>query len=140
LFGWIQFIKNNTVGQPDGDWAVDSYPYAGDMKDPFGGWGFNPSHFDAPAILWAEDNDVVAWSAQTYLCVLEGAGVYKNVTVFPGGAFTWGYNQTVDAGNSSIRSIVVTKAELLHVGTEWEKRLPLLQEQYIEWTFQDATD
>jgi hypothetical protein len=138
LFGWIQFIKNNTVGQPDGPWGVDSYPYAGDLNDPFGGWGYNPSHFDAPAILWDEDNDVVSWSAQTYLCVLEGAGVYKNVTVFKGAGFTWGYNQTVDSGNSSVRSIAVTKATLLDVGTEWEDRLPLLKGQYPEWTFQDV--
>lgn len=138
LFGWIQFIKNDTVGQPDGPWSVDTYPYASDLNDPFGGWGYNPTHFDAPAILWSEENDIVSWSAQTYLCVLEGAGVYKNVTAFKGAGFGWGYEQSVDAGNASVRSVVVSKAEVLDVQVEWSQKLELLKENYLEWTFQDV--
>lgn len=138
LFGWIQFIKNNTVDQPDGPWTVDTYPYASDLKDPFGGWGFNPSHFDAPAILWEEENDVVSWSAQTFLCVLEGAGVSKNVSVFEGAGFGWGFEQSVDGGNASVRSITVSKVEVLDVQKEWGERLGLLRENYEEWIFQDG--
>jgi len=136
LFGWIQFIQNNTGA----DWAVDSYPYAQDLGDPFGGWGYLPTHFDAPAIPLATDGDntPVVWRAMTYLCELADAGVTKNVTVLSGGAFTWGFDLDVNAANTSARSIVVTKVEVLDVETEWKDRLALLRGQYTEWTFNDV--
>jgi hypothetical protein len=137
LFGWIQFIKYDYQGEAEGDWAVDSFPYATDLMTPFGGWGFNPTMFDAPAILWAPNNTGVVWRAQTYLCELVDAGVSKNVTVLPGAVYTWGYDLNVNAKNASQRSIAVTKLQPLNV-SEWNQRLPLLREQYTEWTFYDV--
>jgi hypothetical protein len=142
LFGWIQFIKADITGEGEGNWTVDGYPYAQDLKDPFGGWGYNPSHFDAPAILLADDgsNAAVVWRAQTFLCELQDAGVTKNVTVLPGGAFTWGFNLDVNAGNNTDRNISLTKVALLDVETEWLARLPLLREQFTEWDFHNFTE
>jgi hypothetical protein len=138
LFGWIQFIKNTTANVT-GDYAVDSYPFASDLGDPFGGWGFNPSHFDAPAILLEDDptNQTIIWRAQTYLTELADAGVSKNVTVVKDGAFTWGFDMTFDADGT--RHIAIVKAQPLGVDTEWGQRLPLLTEQYPKWTFNNAT-
>jgi hypothetical protein len=140
LFGWIQFIKEDVQGEPAANWTVDSFPYASDLKTPFGGWGFNPTLFDAPAILLDEDTNksAVVWRAQSYLCELVDAGVSKNVTVIPGVAFTWGFDLNYDQKNASQRSIILTKAEELNVKTDWEQRLPLLREQYPDWTFYDA--
>jgi hypothetical protein len=140
LFGWIQFIKQDVQGEPTSNWTVDSFPYAQDLKTPFGGWGFNPTLFDAPAILLEEDtnNSAVVWRAQSYLCELVDAGVSKNVTVLPGAAFTWGFDLNYDQKNASQRSIVLSKAGELDVKTYWEQRLPLLRAQYPDWTFYDA--
>jgi hypothetical protein len=137
LFGWIQFIKQDIQGEGEGNWTVDSFPYASDLLTPFGGWGFNPTLFDAPAILWAPNNSAVVWRAQTYLCELVDAGVSKNVTVLPGAVFTWGFDLNVDASNASERSIAVTKVQALNA-SEWNERLPLLRGMYTEWTFYDV--
>jgi hypothetical protein len=54
LFGCIQFVKE-TKADGSGDWEMDIFPYAKDLKTPFATWGFNPTMFDAPAKLWDED-------------------------------------------------------------------------------------
>lgn len=80
----------------------------------------------------------MSWSAQTHLYVLEGAGLSKNVSVFDRQGFGWGFEQSVDGGNKSVRRIIVSKVEALDVQKEWGEKLGLLEENYQEWTFQDG--
>lgn len=135
LFGWIQFIQAGAGT----NWTVDSYPYAADLGDPFGGWGYLPRHFDAPAYTLDEDvPGELAWRAMTFLCVLGNAGVTKNVSVLPGGAFTWGFDMSVSADNSS-RSISLMELTTLDVASGWAVAEPILTANYEEWTFQNYT-
>ncbi|KUJ08776.1 uncharacterized protein LY89DRAFT_326117 [Mollisia scopiformis] len=137
LFGWIQFIRQDDDGVI-GNWTVDHYPFAQDIDTPFGYWGYNPSTFDAPAILLDEGNNTsIVWTAQAFLTILPDAGGSKNVSVIPGGAFTWGFDINVDANSTTEREIVIRRVEQLDV-SGWSGRVALLREQYPEWTFQDV--
>lgn len=137
LFGWIQFIKQDTDGEA-GNWTMDAYPFAQDLQTPFAYFGYNPSTLDAPATYPYVNGTTVAWTAQAYLTVLADAGFTKNVTVVPGGAFTWGFDINIDENSPLDRQIVVRRIEKIDVDSEWGERLPLLRETFTEWTFQDA--
>jgi hypothetical protein len=147
LFGCIQFVKE-AKADGGGDWEMDIFPYAKDLKTPFATWGFNPTMFDAPARLWDEDgkkDDGLVWRAQSYLCVLEDAGVSKRVKVIPGAAFGWGYDvhiEKVEKGGSSElkRNITIKYPEPLDAEVEWTARIEILRKLYPEWTFYDFGD
>jgi hypothetical protein len=147
LFGCIQFVKE-TKADGSGDWEMDIFPYAKDLKTPFATWGFNPTMFDAPAKLWDEygkKDDGLVWRAQSYLCILNDAGMSKRVKVIPGVAFRWGYDvhiEKVEKGGSLElkRTITIKYPERLDTEAEWTARLGMLRELYPEWTFHDFGD
>jgi hypothetical protein len=95
--------------------------------------------FDAPATPLDEDGNctTIVWTAQAYLTVLGDAGVTRNITVIPGGGFTWGFDIYFNENCSSERQIVVRRAEKIAAESEWPKRLRLLRETFADWTFQD---
>jgi hypothetical protein len=107
LFGWIQFVKaipvdiTHNANNESGQWEMDIYPYASDLNSPFAVWGFNPTLFDAPARLLGPSSDdgkkvgsgdedepeELVWRAQSFLCVLEDAGITKRVQLIEGSGF-----------------------------------------------------
>jgi len=152
MAGWIQFVKSTPVNDDGkrkddewdtGKWEMDIYPFAKDLKTPFCFWGHNPTAFDAPCRLRKEDGSVdeLLWRAQSFLCVLEDAGVSKNVQVLKGAAFGWGFDvEKVKSsdGKDVERKIVIKDIEILDLETEWAGKLELLRKEYPEWTFKDV--
>jgi hypothetical protein len=147
LFGWIQFVKAVPVNKDEstetGEWEMDIYPFAKDLKMPFLLWGHNPSAFDAPCRLLKDDGmpEELVWRAQSFLCVLEDAAMSKKVMVLEGAAFGWGFDveKAVAAdGNGVERKIIVKGIEVLDLEREWVGRLGLLRKEYPEWTFGDV--
>lgn len=144
LFGWVQFVRSVPFGTPpDADlkysgWEIDVYPYANDLQTPFAYWGYNPSIFDAPATLLDESGkvDEKEWRAQSFLTVLEDAGMTKRVKLVPGVAVGWGFDIRANEGGNG-RNIVIKGLELLDPQTEWNGRLELLRDLYPAWTFLD---
>jgi hypothetical protein len=141
LFGWIQFTKTDVQGEEDGDWEMDIYPYAADIPNPFGIWGFTPALFDAPGTKKdpSGNNTAVVWRAQAYLCILGDGGLTKNVSVIPGAGFKWGYDIDVDQKTPAEREILIKQVEILDVTSEWPQRLPLLKESYKDFIFNDIS-
>jgi hypothetical protein len=144
LFGWIQFVKAipmNADGSSEetGEWEMDIYPFAKDLKMPFCFWGHNPTAFDAPCRLLKEDGTVeeLVWRAQSFLCVLEDAGMTKKIKVVEGAAFGWGFDMKAAKGSGSgvERKIVIKEVEVLDQDKEWANRLVLLRREYPDWTF-----
>jgi hypothetical protein len=144
LFGWFQFVRSVPLGTPpDADlkysgWEMDVYPYAKDLQTPVTYWGYNPSIFDAPAILLDESGkvDEKEWRAQSFLTVLEDAGMTKRVKLVPGAAFGWGFDiRAKEDGNG--RDIVIKGLEVLDAQKEWNGKLELLRDLYPAWTFLD---
>lgn len=147
LLGWIQFVKaipvNSDGSKETGEWEMDIYPFAKDLKMPFCFWGHNPTAFDAPCRLVKEDGtfEEMVWRAQSFLCVLEDAGMSKNVKVLEGAAFGWGFDvETVEGigGKGAERKIVVKDVEVVDLEKEWAGRLELLRKEYPEWSFSDV--
>jgi len=136
LFGWIQFVNSALPGET-GDWAMDLFPFQKGLDNPFGYWGFNPSLFDAPAIEGGR-NQTGGWTAQAYLTVLGDAGGSRNVTVIPGGAFTWGFDIEVDKDCPLQNLIIIRQPEMIAVESEWPQRLPLLEESFPDWAFNEV--
>jgi hypothetical protein len=121
-----------------GGWEMDIYPYAQDVQTPIVYWGYNPSLFDAPATL-VNGNEKIEekeWRAQTFLCILEDAGMTKRVKLVPGVGFGWGYDIDVGADGKS-RTISIKGLEMLDSQKEWTGRLELLRGLYPAWTFLD---
>jgi hypothetical protein len=164
-FGWIQVIKASPGGKArdvnhNGKWQMDIFPYATDLGSPFAIWGFNPTFFDAPARLLPQSSETgevrnadeveieeLVWRAQSFLCVLEDAGMTKRVQVIEGSGFGWGCDieKNTDAitaaaeGQSpKLRKITISKLEHLDTGKEWNARLELLREKYPAWSFAEA--
>jgi hypothetical protein len=142
LFGWIQLIKADKADNP-GEWEIDIYPWAKDLRSPFSYWGHCPTAFDAPAKYLAEEDDWARWRAQSFLCVLPDAGVSKRV-VPVGAGFSWGFDiEMTESGAKDSgalkRKIVLQKVEVMDVEKEWSGRLPSLREWYPEWEFLDAS-
>lgn len=121
---------------------MDLYPWAKDLPNPFCFWGYNPTAFDAPARLLADDGEVeeLVWRAQSFLCVLEDAGMSRRVKVLDGAAFGWGFDIKSIEGRvgTQERKIVVTDVEVLDLEKEWAGRLMLLRKEYPDWTFGDV--
>ena len=126
-----------------GEWEMDIFPYAKDLKSPFCYWGYNPTAFDAPARLLKENDamEEVFWRAQSFLCVLEDAGVTKCVKLVEGAGFTWGFDIETLKGSEETglrRKITVKSVEIMDVEKEWAERLALLRDLYPDWTFRDV--
>ncbi|KAH6663367.1 hypothetical protein B0J14DRAFT_276862 [Halenospora varia] len=145
LFGWIQVIKttklNVTAMKEEGEWEMDIYPsFKEGSNSPFAYWGYKPVLFDAPARLLREDAKVqgLKWRAQSFLCVIEDAGMGRSVRVCPGGGFGWGFDiravpENKEGGVS--REIHIVDAEPLDLEIEWSGRVELLRRLYPDWTF-----
>ena len=88
-----------------------------------------------------EDGKVeeLVWRAQSFLCVLEDAGMTKKVRVIEGAAFGWGFDtkSVRGTGGGAERKIVVTEVGVLDLEKEWAERLVLLKKEYPDWTFSD---
>jgi len=155
LFGWVQFVRaipsSDSPGEEGsdetGEWEIDIFPYAQDLKSPFCYWGYNPTAFDAPARLLRDDGKVegLDWSAQIFLCVLEDAGMGKKVRIVEGVGFGWGMEigsvEKEGEGRAEARverKIVIKQAEGLDVKKEWNERLEFLRSSYPAWTFGEA--
>jgi hypothetical protein len=134
-------INDSGKSPETSDWEMDIYPFAKDLGMPFCFWGHNPTAFDAPCRLLKEDGRVeeMVWRAQSFLCVLEDAGMSKRVKVLKGAAFGWGFNaKSVEgSGGGGERKIVVAEVEVLDLEKEWTERLALLRREYPAWTFGD---
>ena len=143
LFGWIQLIKADKVDNP-GEWEMDVFPWAKDLKSPFSYWGHCPTAFDAPAQLLAEEDVWTSWKAQSFLCVLPDAGISKRV-VPVGAGFSWGFNieraksRGSELGNLE-RKILLQKVEIMDIQKEWSGRVPSLREWYPEWEFLESSE
>ena len=152
FFGWIQFVKSTLVNDKgidkddewnSGEWEMDLYPFAKDLKMPFVFWGHNPTAFDAPSRFKSDDGSFkeIVWRAHTFLCVLEDAGMSKKVQALKGTAFEWGFDiekaERAD-GKGVDRKIVIKDAEVLDLETEWAGKLELLRREYPEWKFNDV--
>lgn len=145
LFGWIQFVRSvpgQIVAEDEhrySGWEMDIFPYAKDLQTPFAYWGFNPSIFDAPARLLETNGKVqnLEWRAQSFLCILEDAGMTKRVKLVPGVGFGWGFD--IQAKDKEIkRDIIISGLEILDAEKEWVDRLGLLRDLYPAWTFIEA--
>jgi hypothetical protein len=145
LFGWIQFIQVTPIqdsgeyGKP-GDWEMDVYPWAKDLKSPFCFWGHNPTAFDAPARLVAEGGEfeTCVWRAQSYLCVLDDAGMSKKVRAIKDAGFGWGFDITSVHGEvGKKRRLIVKGVKALEQEKEWKGRLMLLRKEYPDFMFSD---
>ena len=132
-------VNDNGDSNETGDWEMDIYPFAKDLKMPFCFWGHNPTAFDAPCRLLKENGKVeeMFWRAQTFLCVLEDAGMSKKVKVIEGAAFGWGFDiQAIEENGGGIeRKIVIMEAKALDLEKEWADRIVLLRKEYPDWTF-----
>lgn len=136
-------ISEESAKWGTGEWEIDIFPYAMDLKSPFCYWGYNPTAFDAPARLLKDDRKVedLVWRAQSFLCVLEDAGMTKRVRLIEGAGYGWGFdNESVESsGETDVqRKIIIKGLEILDVDKEWGERLTLLRELYPEWTFRAA--
>lgn len=81
----------------------------------------------------------MVWRAQSFLCVLEDAGLSKRVKVLEGAAFEWGFDvETVETAGVVERKIVIADVEVLDLA-EWARRLMLLRKDYPDWTFGDES-
>ena len=134
-------IHSDGTSKETGEWEMDIYPFAKDLGMPFCFWGHNPTAFDAPCRLLREDGKVeeMVWRAQSFLCVLEDAGLSKRVKVLDGAAFGWGFDiEKVEGTGSGVeRKIVIAEVEVLDLKKEWVDRLLLLRKEYPAWMFCD---
>ncbi|KAH8685437.1 hypothetical protein BGZ60DRAFT_395186 [Tricladium varicosporioides] len=144
LFGWIQVVK--TVKLDDkatdnwGEWEMDIYPsFKQGSNSPFAYWGHKPALFDAPARLLRKDQEYqgLKWRAQSFLCIIEDAGLGRSVRVCPGGGFGWGFDIDAIPGNKggTSREIHIVDAKPLDLETEWDGRVDLLRRLYPDWAF-----
>jgi len=143
LFGWIQLVKADKADN-DGEWEMDIFPWAKDLRSPFSYWGHCPTAFDAPAQLLAEADVWTKWRAQSFLCVLLDAGISKRV-VPVGAAFSWGFDieRTESRGAEPGflgRKFLLQEVEVMDIEKEWSERVPSLRAWYPEWQFLDASE
>ena len=124
LCGWIQLVKSADGEVPD-TFEMDPLSVNRNLRTPFCYFGSKPTLFDAPARFERGDND---WTAQSFLCYLEDAGVTPNVK--PLLAIQWGFDSTAE-------SISLKKLSALSLRA-WNDHLSLLRLKYPEWTFRAA--
>jgi hypothetical protein len=143
LFGWIQFVTTNKGGS-ESETEIDLYPaFEKDSNNPFAMWGYKPTLFDAPSRLLKDGGKAegLVWSAQSFLCYLEDAGMTRRVKICPGGGFGWGFDVEVnDSGSSqsaNARKIVIKEATALDVAKEWNECVGMLRNLYPNWAFRE---
>jgi len=143
LFGWIQFVTT-TTGSSESKTEIDIYPaFEKRSNSPFAIWGYKPTLFDAPCRLLKDDAKVehLGWRAQSFLCLLEDAGITRTVKVCSGGGFEWGFDIEVkDDGSgeaSNARKILIKDAAPMDVKGKWNERVELLRKLYPDWVFRE---
>jgi hypothetical protein len=136
LFGWIQLIKADKEDD-QGEWEIDVFLWAKDLRSPFSYWGNCPTAFDAPAKYLAEEDDWTRWRAQSFLCVLVDAGVSKRVVPVSGAGFSWGFDIEMKGSEARgreafKRKIVLKDVDVMDVEGEWGGRVQSLREWFPE--------
>jgi hypothetical protein len=134
VMGWIQVVRihvsersESLVSEgekaPVGDHAwVDGPPHLRGLGIPFVSFGLRPTLFDAPM---STESDV-RFVADSFLTASPDALISRRSQ--PCSGFRWGYSTQAGSAAQLLSPILLND-------DDWREALPILEEQFSEWSF-----